>query len=273
MNTVRDKCWIWGQNVGSHHGKFNPHKLPGKNHMDAAEGCRFFGIPNCCRVAMPSGPEPPFDLETAKLKDCAQVVWSAVGSMGVKRHGQNVSDIDEVIRQASLAHNVTGAILDDFFALPEDFHAGKAMARHTVDSIAGMRDTLHHFPGRKLDLWLVWYTMQLDYPVQPYLDLCDVVTLWTWDGSDLFALNENIQKFVDFTPNKRRLAGCYLWNYGENCPLTPEQMQYQLECYERGIERGVLEGIVVCSNCTADLGLDTVEPMQAWIERVGNKPL
>ncbi|MGI6087563.1 MAG: hypothetical protein ACOYCD_06420 [Kiritimatiellia bacterium] len=273
MKRRRDNFWLWGQNVGCHHGvgqgDKNVYQLPGVNRMDSAEGCKFFGIPNCCRVAMVAGPVPPFDSESEKLKECRQVVWSAVGAGGVDRNSNNQSDIEEVLRQAEKYPNVTGAVLDDFFKSVEGFKNSGTIARHTVDSIRSIRDKLHGFPGRRLDLWMVWYSYQLDFKVGEYLELCDVITLWTWEGSDLAQLDENIQKCVEKTPGKRHLAGCYMWNYGEKCPLTPEQMQRQLDCYEKWIKRGVLEGIVLCSNCIADIGLETVEQTRKWIDRVG----
>lgn len=275
MGTWREHFWLWGQNVGSHHGvgqgDGNPFCLPGVNQMDSAEGGRFFGIPNCCRVAMVAGPIPPFDAEAETLRDFRQVAWSAVGAGGVSRNNDGRSDLDEVLRQAERWPNVTGAVLDDFFKSVEGFANGGGLARHSVASIRAMRERLHGFPQRRLDLWMVWYSYQLGFPVADYLELCDVITLWTWKGSDLAALDANLETFVARTPGKRRLAGCYLWNYGEHCPLTPEQMQHQLDRYEDWIRRGALEGIVLCSNCVADIGLETVEQTRRWIDKVGER--
>ncbi len=274
MPTLRDSFWLWGQNPGSHH-RGSPekgYKLPGTNRMDAAEGGRFFGIPNCCRVVMSAGPEPPFDAETAKLQDFKQVVWSAVGAGGVTRNSDDRSDLDEVLRQADRFPNVTGAILDDFFASVEGFGRGGKLARHSIASITTMRDRLHAFPRRRLDLWMVWYTYQLGFPVAEYIALCDVITLWTWKGSDLAALDDHLRRFAELTPGKRRLAGCYLWNYGEQKPLTLDQMKHQLDRYLHWMRQGVLEGIIFCSNCIADIGLETVEHTRRWIAEVGGHP-
>lgn len=237
--------------------------------MDSAEGARYLGIPNCCRVVMQDKPAPPFDEESAKLRDFKQVVWSAVGAGSTSRHGANQSDLEEVLRQAEMHDNVTGAVLDDFFPSVEDFDVdSESRARHTLDSIRSMRDKLHGFPKRKLDLWLVWYDYQLDFAVQDYVELCDVITFWTWEGSQLSRLDENLAKLVNKTPNKRRLAGCYMWNYGERKPLTNDQMRFQLERYQHWIENGDLEGIVFCSNCIADIGLEAVELTREWIARI-----
>ena len=50
MTRLRDRLWLWGQSPGSHHRESNNrYQLPGVNLMAQAEGCDFFGIPNCCR--------------------------------------------------------------------------------------------------------------------------------------------------------------------------------------------------------------------------------
>ncbi len=60
--------------------------------------------------------------------------------------------------------------------------------------------------------------------------------------------------------------GCYMWNYGEACPLTREEMEWQLSLYERLVKEGVSEGIIVCSNCIADLGIENVRLTRDWIK-------
>jgi len=118
---------------------------------------------------------------------------------------------------------------------------------------------------------MVWYTYQLEFKVSDYIKLCDVITLWTWKGSDLVNLDSNLQKFVEKTPGKRRFVGCYMWNYGERKPLTMDQMKYQLDKYYQWLKKGDVEGIIFCSNCIADIGLKTVEYTKKWISEVGEE--
>jgi hypothetical protein len=268
---VRDRLWLWGQNPGSHHldSPEGGYKLPGKNLMDAREGCSFFGIEKCCRVTMSTGPFPPFDNEAEKIKDLKEVVWSAIGAGDVKQYENDQNDLDDVLRIAGIYPNITGAILDDFFLAEEV--PGKSSGRHSLESIGKLSDRLHGFSKRRLDLWMVWYTYQLDFNVADYVKLSDVMTLWTWKGSDLPELDANIQKFVNKTKNKRRLAGCYMWNYGESKPLTMDQMKYQLDRYYFWLKKGDIEGIIFCSNCIADIGLNTVEYTRKWISEVSNE--
>jgi hypothetical protein len=267
--TIKDRLWLWGQNPGSHHGTTNPYNLPGKNLMDAREGCDFFGIQKCLRVAMTEGPFPPFDNEAEKIKDLKEVVWSAIGAGGVERHNNDHSDLEDVLKMAKIYPNISGAVLDDFFLAAET--PGKESGRHSVESIRNISDKLHNFSTRRLDLWMVWYTYQLDFNVADYIKLSDVMTLWTWKGSDLPELDLNIQKLIKKTKGKRRLAGCYMWNYGESKPLTMDQMKYQLERYYHWLKKGDIEGIIFCSNCIADIGLETVEYTRRWIAEVGNE--
>ena len=84
MTKLIDRVWLWGQTPGSHHA-VTGYNLPGVNRMDSREGCDYFGIRNCCRVAMGKGPFPPFDSESEQLKDLDKVVWSALGAGGVTR--------------------------------------------------------------------------------------------------------------------------------------------------------------------------------------------
>jgi hypothetical protein len=42
-------------------------------------------------------------------------------------------------------------------------------------------------------------------------------------------------------------------------------MQEQCDTYLELVKEGVIEGIIVCSNCIADLGIECVEWMRNWI--------
>jgi hypothetical protein len=269
---LKDNFWLWGQNTGSHH-RGSPeggYRLPGKNIMTPREGADYFGIYKMLRVSMSTGPFPPFDEEAEKIKDLEEVVWSAIGAGGANQYSINDhSDIDEVLRMAEIYPNISGAVLDDFFygSKREDGKIG----RHSIESITSMHDRLHNFSKRRLDLWIVWYDYQLDLiNAEKYLDLADVITFWTWEGKNLVNMDENIAKCIERTPEKRHLAGCYLWNYGERKPLTMDQMKFQLDRYYHWMKNGVIEGIIFCSNATVpDVGLDTVDYTRKWIAEKG----
>jgi len=214
-----------------------------------------------------------------------EVVWSAIGAGGENQYAVNdYSHIDEVLRMAEIYPNVTGAVLDDFFHREEA--PGRNIGRHSVESVRNMQTKLHSFSKRKLDLWLVLYDYQLDIPsLDDYLNLFDIITFWTWEGSELSNMDANLKKCIRRTPNKKHMAGCYLWNYGERKPLTLDQMKYQLDRYYHWLRNGDIEGLIFCSNSTVpDPGigegvyidhyntlLNCVEYTKKWIAEVGDE--
>jgi len=268
MTKLRDKLYLWGQTSGAHHrdGGVNVYQLPGKNRMTPAEGCAYFGIPNCCRVVMDNRPAPPFDEESSALAHLREVVWSIIGSGGSDRNDIGNGDLDEVIRQARRHPNITGAVLDDFLN-------PRRMDIFPPARLAEIRNSLRRAAGRPLDLWVVWYEFEMNERVRPYLAECDVVTFWTWHGKHLDRLPQNLEAAAEAAPSKRLLAGCYMWNYGERRPLTAEQMRFQLDTLLEFLESGRIDGAVVCSNCIADLGIPEVEQVRRWIAENGEREL
>lgn len=121
--------------------------------------------------------------------------------------------------------------------------------------------------GHDLDMWVVCYEDKLDNieNIADYLNTFDVITFWTWKGSELGKAGYNIDRIRSLAPGKRVLAGCYMWNYGEGCPLTTEQMKQQTDLYLDYIKAGKIDGIIICSNCIADLDIEAVTWMRNWI--------
>ena len=264
MTKLIDGVWLWGQTPGSHHVNPN-YRLPGTNTMTPIEGCKFFGIDRCCRVAMGAGPFPPFDDESIPLDQLKEVVWSIIGAGSVSRNEENLADLEEVLRQAKMHTNVVGGIMDDF--LQND----RRREIFNPEVLRKVKETLRTAVGRPLEYWTVYYEREMHLDVQEFLDVFDVITFWTWFGENLWHLEENLEKVLAANPGKRFYCGCYLWDYGNGKPLTPEQMQHQLDIYYKYIKAGKISGIIICSNCCADVGLDTVPQLQAWLKEHGDE--
>ena len=259
MKVFSDDIWLWGQNAGSHHGLWN---LPGINKLETVEGAAFLGIKNCCRVVMSNNPTPPFDEESAKLAGFEKVVWSVTGDSSSKRNDLS-DDCDEVLRQAALFPNVTGGVMDDFFR-PEE-----KSARFTVEKVREIARKLHNAP-RQLELWLVYYAALLDIDYRDYLDAVDVITFWSWNSAELAKAKENIERVISGTPAKKHYAGCYLYNYGDDRPLTAQEMLGQMHLYLDFWKTGKIDGVIVCSNAVADLGLEAVDVYLDFMKKYGN---
>ncbi len=65
------------------------------------------------------------------------------------------------------------------------------------------------------------YTRKFDQEalLRPHLDLCDVVTLWTWKAADLDHLDQNFTRFEQFVGSKRKVLGLYLWDNSAKQPM------------------------------------------------------
>ena len=250
--------WLWGQDAGSHHAvSDNAWNLPGENKMEPMEGAEYLHIPNMCRIAMNGKPEPPFDEEAEKFTSCNQVVWSIMGDSASKRFNTGDTDVDAVIDIAKKFPNITGGAMDDFFS-------GTRIGIYTPSVLHGLAEKLH---AHNLDLWTVVYIHDLEKDIAAHLAECDVISLWHWCEEELATICENFQKLTSLLPaGKKIYAGCYFWDYGNSKPLSMEAMKLQLEQFEALYDAGVISGIIFCSNCIADIGLETVEYTKKWIE-------
>ena len=256
---VRDKFWLWGHAAGSHNPVYN---LPRPSRMTPAEAAFYMDIANLIMVVIGDNPAPPFDLYARALSPLKQVVWSIVGDGDSKR-----VDIEEVIKLAERFPNINGAIMDDFF------HDRKAIARHSLDDIARFRQQLRN-TVRPLDLWVVLYDHQLDWPVQEHLSLCDKVTFWTWEADNLKNLENNFSHFEQLVPDTcSKILGCYMWDYGKKRPMPLAAMQKQNKLGLRWLQEGRIQGMIFLASCICDLDIDTVEWTKRWIAEVGDREL
>lgn len=254
----KEDLFIWGQDPMSHHNTNNNlYKLPGENKMTPEEGVDFFGIPNVCRVSLNNEPKPPFDNEAEKLKKCGKVVWSVIGDAGTDRTSTGGTDVQPVIDVSKKYKNIIGGVMDDFFS-------EERLKVYTADVIKNLADTLHK---ENLELWTVLYEHELEKDISAHLKECDVVTFWTWGAKNLPDLDKNYEKVVELAGKDARIMmGCYMWDYGGRAPMPMDMMKYQLEKYKKWYDEGKICGIIFCSNCIADIGLDTVDYTVEWIK-------
>ena len=265
--------WLWGQDAMSH--QISPGnskwKLPGGNKLEPVEGAAFLGVPNIFRVVMNGKPVPPFDAESEKMKDVPKVIYSAIGDAGSARNDSE-TDLEEVIRQAAAYPNIRGAILDDFFCYRLT-GSGK-LARYSPEYIRNMRDRLHTALSRQLELWVVWYKRALEFPVDEYLREFDGITYWNMDTpAQKSELRDDLDRMIERTPGKKRMTGCYIWNYGAGRPLSIDELKVECETYFDYLKQRKTDGIIFCSNCCADIGGEAIDFLRGWIREIGNEEI
>lgn len=263
--TLIDKFWLWGQSPNAHHEEANNiYNLPGVNRMTPEECAKFFGIENMCRVVMEDKPAPPFENEAAKFDDLSKVVWSIMGSGGSNRNNNGGNDLDEVLKIAKTHPNIIAGIMDDFMR-------PSRMEAYSPSVVAEYRNRLRVEAERPLELWSVVYTHELTKQASPFLEEFDVITMWTWCAKDLPKVEENYNKLQSLLKSEKRImAGCYMWDYGDHKSMPMDLMKYQLEIYKKWLEEGKIGGVILCSNCIADIGLDTVDYTKEWLSHNGS---
>ena len=64
-----------------------------------------------------------------------------------------------------------------------------------------------------------------------------------------------------------------MYDYGGRKQLTDEQMRGQLDHAYRLLKAGEIKGIIICSNCIADIGLKACDIMKEWIDEHGDEEI
>jgi hypothetical protein len=262
---VLDRLWIFTCAANSdfiHLGR--------RSVMTPAEGAFVLGVPNIIVVQSsaqeaPHGRlEPPLAQYLVALRPLKRVVWSVVGSGGF----QSPEETREVLEMARTTPNFAGIMLDDFFTGAKE---GKR-AQLTVEELAEIRRQLRT-SGRTVDIFMTLYAHQLDLPTRDYLQLADVITLWTSDPTELGHLETNLKLAETVAPKTRKMLGCYLVDYGRKEGTPVSWMQRQCETGLRWLRERRIEGIIFLGNTTMDLGFASVEWTREWIQEVGKSPL
>jgi hypothetical protein len=256
--TVRDRLWLWGHEAGAHNGHW---ELPAASHVTPGQAAASLGIPNVIMVRYGEA----FDADAAvrDLSRVSRVVWSVVGAAGFT----DGSEVGFVREQAAHDPRWVGVMMDDFFLRP---HPGDdRLAVHTVADLRAMREALV-VAGRRLDLWVVLYDNQLDLPLGPHLEQCDVISYWTWRAEDLAALEPNFERLEALAPRQRKVLGCYMWDYGTSRPMPLPAFQRQCEQGLAWLKEGRIDGLIFLASCICDLDIDTVRWARDWIDREGS---
>jgi hypothetical protein len=141
-----------------------------------------------------------------------------------------------------------------------------------VADIASFRNRLHN-ASHKVDLWVVLYARDLSLPVQPYLEQCDIVTFWTWNAADLRDLSANFERMESLAGDRKKLLGCYMWDFGTSKPMPLDAMKLQCKHGLRWLKEGRIDGMIFLSSVICDLDLEAVEWTRKWIAEVGDQPL
>jgi len=231
--------------------------------MTATEAAFYMGIPNLFLIRHKGRPAlEEYDQYALALSPLKRVVWALVESGG----DTDPERRDFVLKMPARFPNIAGFIMDDYFKKDGSAHL-------TIDQLQELEGKRRTPDGRKLPLYVVVYTHQLDLPIQPHLKHCDKITFWTWKSEDLANLETNFEKLEKIAPNHPKLLGCYLWDFGNKKPMPLDLMKRQTEYGYRLLQAGRIEGMIFLEHGVCDIGLDTVLWTKEWIAKVGEQRL
>lgn len=261
--TVRDRLWVFTCVAGSDNDSLKAGSFPRMSRMTPAESAFYLNVPNLMMIRWRGQPEIPFDQYAIPFRPLRRLVWSLVGSGGET----GAEEREATIEFAARCPNLTGFIMDDFFV-----NSGTGEANLSLKALGELRDQLV-VAGTRRDLYVVVYKHQLDPPIQPYLNLCDKITYWTWHARELVDLEKDFTRLEALAPGRPKLLGCYMWDFGEQRPTPLDLMQKQCRVGLEWLHEGRIEGIIFLANTVADLDLPSVEWTRQWIAEVGGQPI
>ncbi len=271
--TVRDTLWLWGHLEGSYD---NSYGLPMNSRMTPLEGADYLGIPNIIMVRYDGKPAMPFDKYAEQYKNTKKLMWSFVGGGG----GTSREEREHVLDIARTMPNITGLFMDDFFhgnavpaqkyRLAENDEGAEPPAAWSIAELEEIRKKLP-LPDRTLDLGVTLYAHQLNPAIRRHLELCDLISFWSWTADDLTRLDENFAKYREIAPNKRTLLGIYMWDFGLSKPLPMELMQMQCQTALKWLKAGEIEGMIFLASNICDMKIEAVEWAKKWIAEHGQE--
>ncbi len=251
---IKDRFWLWGHPEGRYNNEYGNDR---PSRMTPMEGCAYLGVNNVFMV--PVGVEVNRRSYNKSFTRLNQVGWE------IDAAGLDPTVVEKVIKEAEEFPNITRCVLDDFQTLMKENKA-------EVDSLWKTRELLHNNPVRPLDMWMVLYTHEFgvdaaaDENFQKFAEPFDGIIMWTWCEKDVPLIPEKFEIFKKFTENKRRMFGCYLWNFGEKKEATRDAVLWQLDWYREKIIAGEAEGVVLHTNTMADLDLEAYDAALEWMK-------
>jgi len=257
--TIGDKLWIWTHSAGAHNNDFTTrhagYRIPGHSRMTPVEGAAYLGVWNLMFIRFFDEPPPPLDPYAISFRPMKRVVMPLVDAGGL-----SVPEVREhVLELPRRFPNIVGFVMDDFFG------KGGAPSLPTSE-LEALRKRLV-IDGRKMDLYVVLYSTQVDWPVAEALDYCDKITFWTWQSEDLAQLEERFARMEEIAPGKGRLLGCYMYDYGNKTIMPPDRMRMQLDLGLRWLKEKRIEGMILLASNICDIELEAVELTRQWVAR------
>jgi len=279
---VRDRLWIWGH-PGTCFDDWWDHKPRVGEPMEPAVGMRDLGARNVFYV--PFGHYMDIEGYSRDIEGIAKT------GISIEDWGEKGADrIEKSLSIARLFPKTTDRLIfDDFFCEPS--HCG-GWSQYSVDDIKSARKHLNQLG---YELWVVLYQWQLDMSqsnvkdempslgdrsakytderIKAYLDEFDGVSFWFWNEPSIIQYLAYTSKFLSLTKGKKRMIGCYLWNFGLRTDAEPRIVRYQLDSNLALIRAGEIEGVILHNNALGAFDMPGYQEAKAWTAEHGDEEI
>jgi hypothetical protein len=294
-STVRDRMWLFTVFAGGDNASLEAGGVHGGSRMTPAEGAFWLNVPNLLLIRSSDLPPLPskekgrtktsFEQWAISFQPLDRVVWSVVGSGGKG----GMSELPHVMWLAKKYPNISGIYLDDFIIDAKPQADGRLAGRPALhpDELKSARQQMKAV-GRPMEIWVTLYTHEIcpprkttspgfrgcDPPLAKFLDLFDVLTLWTWNANELPALEENLAALEAIAPKNHRIAlGLYIWDYPNSRPVPLNLMKHQCELGLKWLKEKRVHELIFLGNTSLDVGVPSAEFARKWIAQVGGTRL
>ncbi len=263
---LRDNFWLWGHPEGTYNNNYQNYGNFAESRMTPMEACLYLGIRNTFMTPRVIEKSVNMRQYNKSFKTLRTVAWEC------RDAGEDPAVIEKFITEAKDFPNFRAMVFDDFV------NGGKYL-RVPLENLYRVNERMHHNEVRPLDMWMVLYTREFgldpakDAEFQPYIDPFDGIIMWTWQEKDVPLIPEKFEIFKKMTEGKRRMFGCYLYNFGERKQATREKVLWQLDWYRERIMAREAEGVVLHTNTMCDLDYDAFDAAVEWMERHGGDEL
>ena len=254
---LREKMWLWGHPERRYNYEFGNDR---ESRMTPMEACLYLGVRNT--FMSPVGWKVDRRQYNKSFITLKEVGWECY------KAGETPDLINPIIEEARNFPNNGRVVFDDF----KRQNRYGDYTKLKMEDLFEVNRRLHEDAPHPMSMWMVLYANEFglgeeaDAEFRRYIDPFDGVIMWGWLESKVKEqFHEKYEIFKKLTHDKRRMLGCYLYNFGESRQATPEIVLWQLDTYREKLLSGEIEGIVLHSNPMADLDYPAFEVAREWM--------
>ena len=245
-----ENLWNWSHLESSHN-----HYTKHNSSITPEEFAEEYQIENAFLVSYGGNITPPFEPFAERMKDLRNIKWSILGNSTDPLPESPLGFAEEIIELSKKYPNITGGVIDDFYAPVR-------LKRFPPEVLRAIQKRLAE---NGLDFWGVLYESHIYMDdVKKYYDCFDGITFWIWEQDHIDQLEENLNQFFTLFPEKRKMVGVYLFDYAGGKEMDINRFKKQVERYLSLLEEGKIEGIIFCSGCVGDAPLETNKLLKTY---------